>query len=317
MNICVTGIAGFIGSNLALRLSSLGHRVYGIDNFSDYYDPSLKEDNARAVEDAGGIIIRADLAEDDLEKTLDRDTDAIFHLAAQPGISSSVSFEAYLKNNVVATHKLYEAARALPRLKLFVHVSTSSVYGAHAVVDEEAPPRPTSYYGVTKLAAEQLILAHAREDGFPACVFRPFSIYGERERPEKMCSKLIESILSGSEFPLHQGSELHKRSFTYVGDLIDAMAAALGKPEAVNGQIFNIGNPDSVTVGSVIGTIESIMGKRAKLKSTPKRAGDQDETKAVIDKAGRLLRFSPKTSIEQGLRKQIAWQTARAARDAV
>ena len=307
MKILITGAAGFIGSHLAERLSAQGHSVVGVDNFSPYYDRALKDLNVIEIKKSGVIFIEADLATSDLASVLPNDVEVIFHLAAQPGISSSVSFEEYLKNNIIATYKLVEYATTLKRLVLFVNISTSSVYGTFATGDENTPAQPTSHYGVTKLAAEQLVMSYARDKGFPACSTRLFSVYGERERPEKMYTKLIKSIVEGQEFPLFEGSTSHKRSYTYVGDIIDGLLLVLDTKEKVIGEIFNLGTDEVVTTGEGIAVIEKILGKKAKLRMLPPRHGDQKETSAVIKKAANILGYKPKVRITEGLKRQVDW----------
>ena len=145
MNILITGIAGFIGSHTAERLLELGHNVIGIDNFSDYYDVNLKELNARAVTDKGGVIINHDLRSNDLLEKLPLDIHYIFHFAAQPGISSNSTFQDYYSNNIIGTKNLIDYALALNDLKLFVNIATSSIYGLEATYPEDKAPKPASY----------------------------------------------------------------------------------------------------------------------------------------------------------------------------
>lgn len=308
MKILVTGSAGFIGSHLAETLKDMGHDVSGIDNFNPYYKPQLKEINAHQLEKKGIHIHKADLAEDDLMVPT-KDAEVVFHLAAQPGISSTTPFDNYLKNNFVATYRLLEALKFSDSLKLFVNISTSSVYGAHAMDDENAAPKPTSYYGVTKLAAEQLALSYCRDQDFPAVSTRLFSVYGERERPEKLYPKLIDAILKDKPFPLFEGSEHHLRSYTYVGDIVTGLVAVMRNPDKVIGQIFNIGTDKAITTGEGIKIVEDVIGKKAKLDIKPKRAGDQQETHANIKKAREILQYEPTTTPQEGLRKEVEWFT--------
>jgi nucleoside-diphosphate-sugar epimerase len=177
MKIVVTGAAGFIGSHLSEKLKELGHDVVGIDCFTDYYAIELKQLNAADLAEKGIPVYKLDLAEDDLTPALEG-VDFICHLAAQPGISATTSYDVYIRNNLNATHRLLEAAKKQESLKLFVNTATSSIYGKYATEAETAPPQPTSYYGVTKLAAEQLALAYYRDQGFPACSLRVFSALG-------------------------------------------------------------------------------------------------------------------------------------------
>ncbi len=306
MNILVTGVAGFIGSHLAERLVDLGHTVRGIDCFTDYYARPLKELNARQVKEKGATFLPLDLAADDLGPAVEG-VEIVYHAAAQPGISATTTFETYLRNNVATTYRLVQAVKDSPSLQGFINISTSSVYGAEATGDETTECKPTSYYGVTKLAAEQLVLTYARDRGFPACSLRLFSVYGPRERPEKLYPKLIRSILEDREFPLFEGSERHQRSYTYVGDIIDGLIATMDSFDRCIGEIFNIGTDIAITTEEGIRTVEDIIGKRAKIAVKPKRPGDQLRTHANIEKARRLLGYNPTTAAREGLAKEIAW----------
>jgi nucleoside-diphosphate-sugar epimerase len=306
MKILVTGAAGFIGSHLVERLAAQGHSVRGLDCLTDYYARSLKDLNVQAITRAGASFLPLDLASDGLSEAVDG-VDVVFHSAAQPGLSAACSFETYARNNITATYRLLEAASQAPSLRGFVNISTSSVYGAYATGDETTEPRPTSYYGVTKLAAEQLALSYQRTRGLPACSLRLFSVYGPRERPEKLYSKLIQAMFEDREFPLYEGSEHHLRSYTYVGDIIDGFVAVLDNLECCTGEILNIGTDRTITTGEGIAIVEEIMGKPARIVQVPKREGDQLRTEANIDKARALLDYDPATRPREGLAAQVAW----------
>jgi UDP-glucuronate 4-epimerase len=306
MNILVTGVAGFIGSHLAETLVKLGHNVVGIDCLTNYYSRELKQSNLEQGEARGVIVKRLDLAEDDVTPLL-QDVDYIFHLAAQPGISASTPFSDYERNNIIATYRLLEASKKATQLRGFINVGTSSVYGADATKDETFEPKPTSYYGVTKLAAEQLVLASARDVGFPACSLRLFSVYGPRERPEKLYPKLIHSILADKPFPLHEGSEKHLRSYTFIDDIIGGFVAVMNHFDRCHGEIFNIGTDTAVTTGEAIAIVEDIIGKKATIEVKPKRPGDQLKTHTNIEKAKRLLSYQPRVSPREGLEQTVHW----------
>ncbi|MBX4195808.1 NAD-dependent epimerase/dehydratase family protein [Candidatus Parcubacteria bacterium] len=305
MKILITGAAGAIGSHLAERFLSLGHEVVGIDAMKPYYDPEIKKINAKDVESAGGKIHYLDLATDDFTHLLSG-VDIIFHMAAQPGISATTPFSTYLDDNIVATHRLLEAAKKVPTLKAFIHASTSSVYGARATGDETTEPKPTSYYGVTKLAAEQLAMSYYRELGLPVIVLRFFSVYGPRERPEKLYHKLIKSIYEGTTIPLHEGSEHHIRSYTFVRDIIDGCVLIVENLDKSIGEIYNLGTDKTMTTKEGIKIIENIMGKSANFVRMPRRPGDQIETGANISKL-RKLGYDPKVRLEEGLKEQVGW----------
>ncbi|MEH6704893.1 MAG: NAD-dependent epimerase/dehydratase family protein [Galbibacter orientalis] len=307
MKILVTGAAGFIGSHTAEFFANEGHQVYGIDNFSSYYNPALKKLNLADVEKAGVTFIEADIISN-LKEKLPTDFDYVFHFAAQPGISATTSLEEYVQNNIFATQNLLDWVKETsPNLKLFVNIATSSIYGKEATLPETALPKPVSFYGTTKLAAEQLALGEQRAGKLNACSLRLYSVYGPRERPEKLYTKLIKSIYDQTEFPLFEGSEKHSRSFTYVGDIVKGMAAVIGKERKINGEIINIGSDVEYTTQQGIELIEKIIGLKAKIKITPPRPGDQLRTTALIDKARKLLSYEPETSFEAGLEKQVDW----------
>lgn len=306
MNILVTGAAGFIGSHLAERLAGLGHSVRGLDCFTDYYSLALKELNAHQVREKGVEFFRLDLAEDDLTAAV-RDIDVVYHSAAQPGISATTPFETYVRNNITATYRLLEAVRTVPSFQALIYISTSSVYGADASGDETAEAKPTSYYGVTKLAAEQLALAYTRDRGLPSCSLRLFSVYGPRERPDKLYPKLIRCILEDEPFPLYEGSEHHRRSYTYISDAVDGLVAPLRDFNRCVGEIFNIGTDVTHTTGEAIRTVQRVIGRRAKIETAPPRPGDQLKTHANIEKARRLLNYNPTTPLREGVQEMVEW----------
>jgi len=310
MKILVTGVAGFIGSHTAERLQTLGHEVIGVDNFNAYYDVKLKELNAAAIEKKGVKVIRLDLQSTDLDKHLPTDIDYIFHYSAQPGISSTSTFEDYFSNNFIVTKNLIDYALACTNLKLFVNIGTSSIYGLQATFTEDVAPKPASFYGVTKLAAEQLALQKSREKQLKSCSLRLYSVIGPRERPEKMYTKLIACAFNDTIFPLYEGSAKHLRSFTYVGDIVDGVVSVIDKEDIVDGEIFNLGTEVEHTTQDGIDAVEEVLGKTIKINVIPKRAGDQLRTKANIDKARSVLGYNPQTTLLEAVKKQVDWYRA-------
>ncbi len=307
MKILITGAAGFIGSHTAERLQSLGHQVIGWDNFSAYYDVTLKEHTAKTLEQQGVVMQRVDLVHDDLIAIWPKDTVFVFHFAAQPGISQSSTFDSYLDNNVVATQRLLSVCEQLDQPPYFVNIATSSVYGLVATKDETAAPEPASWYGVTKLAAEQLVMAYVRRGFLKGTSLRLYSVYGPRERPDKLYTRLIDCGLNQKEFTLYKGSESHRRSFTYVGDIVDGIVAVINAADSCHGEIINLGSDLEHSTGEGIETVERLLGNTISKKIMPPRPGDQDRTMAVIDKARRLLDYRPSTTLEAGIKAQIEW----------
>lgn len=307
MKILVTGAAGFIGSHTSERLKKLGHEVIGVDSFSPYYEISLKKLNAKALSEKNIEILKIDLRDADLAEKLPNDLDYIFHFAAHPGISSTSTFEDYFSNNILATQRLLEFAEKLSKKPFFVNIATSSIYGLEATFPESVPPKPASWYGITKLAAEQLVLAKSRENKLKGTSLRLFSVYGPRERPDKLYTRLIDCGLNNKAFPLFEGSEKHLRSFTYVQDVVDGIVSVIGKETVSDGEIFNLGTETESTTAQGIATVEEILQKKIETKKNPPRAGDQSRTKANIDKARKLLGYNPQTTLKEGLLAQTDW----------
>jgi len=307
MRILVTGAAGFIGSHTSERLSGLGHEVIGIDNLSSYYDVSLKELNFEEIESKGVQVKRLDLRTDDLSEIITEDLDYIFHFAAQPGIAIDSTFEDYFSNNILATQRLLTAIEPLVSKPFFVNIATSSIYGLSATLTEDQAPLPASWYGVTKLAAEQLVLAYSRRKLLQSCSLRLYSVYGPRERPDKLYTRLIDCGLNDVIFPLFDGSLNHLRSFTYVQDIVDGIVSIIGKEDVCNAEIFNLGTEEENSTARGIEIVEEILGLKIKMKQMSRRPGDQSRTKANIDKARRLLDYNPKTTLKEGLEAQVKW----------
>lgn len=307
MKAIVTGAAGFIGSHTAERLQAMGHEVVAIDNYSSYYDTTLKQLNTATLAESGITVIRVDLREDDLSDIITEDTDFIFHFAAQPGISATSTFEAYFSNNILGTQRMLDRLEVLANKPFFVNIATSSIYGLRATLSEDEAPLPASWYGVTKLAAEQLVLAYTRRELLRGTSLRLYSVYGPRERPDKLYTRLIDCGLNNKPFPLYEGSEKHLRSFTYVQDIVDGIVSVVDHTEVCNGEIFNLGTEEENTTATGIATVEEILGKKITIESKPARPGDQSRTKANIDKARRLLNYDPRTGLKEGLQAQVEW----------
>jgi len=306
MKILVTGAAGFIGSHLAEGIRDLGHDVVGIDCLTDFYSVALKQQNMKSLEGKGIRVHRQDLTHADIAPLIE-DIDVVFHCAAQPSISANIPLTEYWKDNVVATHNLVGYARRLPHLKGFVYISSSSVYGAYAGGPETTEPKPVSMYGVTKLASEQIVLAETRKNGFPGCSARLFSVYGPRERPDKLYFQLIRCAVQSRPFNLFRSSLVHERSYTFVGDAVQGLLLILGNLSRCVGQIFNIGSDKAVSTAEGIRMIEGLTRCRIVINESPQRAGDQVRTRANIDKARDILVFAPSVDLYEGLERQVDW----------
>ena len=299
----MTGAAGFIGSYLAAALEAAGHVVVGVDCFTDYYAVALKEENA-----AGRVIVRADLAEAPLEPLLDG-IDGVFHLAGQPGVRSfGDAFPLYLRHNLLASQRLFEAAaRAGARV---VFASSSSVYGAAEgyPTREDARPRPISPYGITKLGCEHLIRACELAFGLDAVALRYFTVYGPRQRPDMAFTRILTALAEGSPFELF-GDGSASRGFTYVGDAVAATVTAMERAAA--GAVYNVGGGTEATMREAIATCERVSGRSLDLRLRESAKGDVSRTAADTSRIRDELGWQAGVGLEQGLTAQWAWVSAK------
>ncbi len=304
MRYLVTGAAGFIGSHLVEALAAAGHDVVAVDCFTDYYDPTEKRRNA-----AGFEVLRLDLAEDPLDLV---GVDGVFHLAGQPGVRSFGDvFPLYLRRNLLATQRLLEAAAAAAVRVVFA--SSSSVYGeAEAYpTPEEARPRPISPYGLTKLGCEHLLHAYARGFGLDAVVLRYFTVYGPRQRPDMFLRRVCDRLLDGGVFEIY-GSGAQSRSFTYVGDAVEATIAAMER--APSGRVYNVGGGEEASMLEAIAALERISGRRLDVRHVARARGDVARTKADVSRIAAELGWRPTTPLEEGLTAMWSWASATVAR---
>ena len=297
MRYVVTGAAGFIGSQLSEALIAAGHEVAGLDCFTDYYDVALKEENARRLD-----VRRVDLAEDELDFT---GFDGVFHLAGQPGARSfGAVFPMYLRRNVLATQRVFEAAVAA-NVRV-VWASSSSVYGdaERYPTSEDVSPRPNNPYGVTKLACEQLHDTYARVFGLEAVALRYFTVYGPRQRPDMAFARIVEALASGGTFELYANTS---RSFTYVADVVEATIAALGATPGV----YNVGGGEEATMHEAIALLEDVAGRPLAVTGGPPQTGDMQRSKADTARIERELGWRASTPLADGLAGHWAWASAK------
>jgi UDP-glucuronate 4-epimerase len=303
MNYLVTGAAGFIGSHLAEALVAQSHKVAGVDCFTDYYDPALKEENAAKLD-----VARLDLADQDLE--LDG-IDGVFHLAGQPGVRSFGDvFEEYVRRNLLASRRVFETAAAAGVRVVFA--SSSSIYGdaERYPTSEGTEPRPISPYGITKLGCEQLACAYGKEFGLDAVVLRYFTFYGPRQRPDMALARIVDALARGATFELY-GDGLQSRSFTYVADGVAATIAAMERAPA--GAVYNVGGGQEATMREAIATLEAVSGRSLDVVERPAAAGDVRRTSADATRIERELDWRATTSLDDGLRAQWEWASVRVA----
>jgi nucleoside-diphosphate-sugar epimerase len=299
VNYLVTGAAGFIGSHLAEALLARGHAVVGIDSFTDYYDPELKEENAQGLD-----VRRLDLTVDELDFG---GFDGVFHLAGQPGVRSFGDvFPLYVERNVLASQRVFEAA-ARDGVRV-VFASSSSVYGEaeRYPTPEDTPAAPMSPYGITKVTCEHLARAYARSFGLDAVVLRYFNAFGPRQRPDMAFAKVAAALLGGTPFDLY-GDGHQTRGWTYVADVVEATVRAM---EAGSG-LYNVGGGVEASLRETIAILERLAGRSLEVREHLPVPGDQRRTNADTTLIRAELGWEPRVSLEDGLQAQWEWASSR------
>lgn len=308
MRALVTGVAGFIGSQLAAELLDRGHEVQGLDAFTSAYPSRLKHHNLDRLRGREGFIFaEADIREIGLEPFVES-VDVVFHLAAIAGVRASwrQGFRDYVEHNILATQRLLEAARHTSRPRI-VYASSSSIYGnsERYPVHEGDRKRPHSPYGVSKLAAENLCDTYADAFGIHTVSLRYFSVYGPQQRPDMGVHRIVEAALTGTKFDIY-GDGHQVRDMTYVDDVVTAsiLAASADVPA---GLALNIAGGSQVSLKELIQRIGELAGAEVKVEFLPAQHGDVERTDGDTGRAQRMLGWQPRTSLVGGLAAQIAW----------
>jgi UDP-glucuronate 4-epimerase len=308
MRALVTGCAGFIGSHLTESLLEDGWDVVGVDCFNRNY---ARREKLRNLERARGWdnfdFVPIDLADGDLYEFV-AESDVVFHLASEPGVRASwgTRFETYIRNNVLATQHLLDAARAHPEKRL-VYASSSSIYGQaeRFPTPEDVVPAPRSPYGVTKLTAEHLCATYQANFGVDAVILRYFSVYGPRQRPDMAFSIFCAAALDGEPLTVF-GDGTQTRDFTYVADVVAATRSA-GTTPNVGGRTYNIGGGAQISLNEGIAVIEECAGRRLEVQRGEVQPGDVRDTSADTTRARADLGLVGAVPFRDGLQRQFAW----------
>jgi UDP-glucuronate 4-epimerase len=308
MKYLITGGAGFIGNALAINLHALGHQVVIVDNFNDYYDVKLKQARiARLPKDISVVHLNiTDVTA--LERLFAAEKfDAVCHLAAQAGVRYSLDHPAeYIENNYRGTFCVLEAMRKYSVNRL-VFASTSSVYGEETAVpfaESASADRPVSMYAATKRAGELLAHTYHHLYGFSVTNLRFFTVYGPWGRPDMAIYTFTDKILRGEPITLYNKGKMW-RDFTYIDDIIAGVTAALN--QAAGYDIYNLGRGQCVSLREFVHAIETATGKTARIHLAQMQLGDVSQTYADISAATRVLGYTPKTSVTEGVARYVAW----------
>ncbi|WP_337173295.1 GDP-mannose 4,6-dehydratase [Paludisphaera sp.] len=314
MKTLVTGGAGFIGSHLVDRLLADGGRVTVLDNFDPFYPEAIKRANlADAARSPRFRLVEADIRDAEAVDRVARETapDAIVHLAAMAGVRPSIERPAvYADVNVVGTVRLMEAAcRVEPRPR-FVYASSSSVYGDRDTAPfRESDPvdDPVSPYAASKKACELMAHAFQHLHGLPVTGLRFFTAYGPRNRPDLAIAKFADLIERGRPVPMF-GDGSTRRDYTYVGDIVDGIVAAIENCRGCH--LYNLGNSSPIALRDMIAAIGEAVGKEPIVERHPEQPGDVRQTYADVSRAEAELGYRPRTTFAEGLRRYVEWRRA-------
>ena len=325
MRVLVTGIAGFIGYSLAIRLLARGDIVIGVDCVNDYYSVALKEARLAALREAGGnrfTFHRQDFADyPGLTKALEgTEFDRIVHLGAQAGVRYSIDNpHAYVSANLVGHLNLLEVARHRG-VEHMVYASSSSVYGGNIKLPfsvEDRVDHPLSLYAATKKADELMSETYAHLYRLPLTGLRFFTVYGPWGRPDMMMWLFTKKIMAGEPIPVFNHGDMY-RDFTYIDDIVSGVVASLDNPPPDDGavkaggsikphRLYNIGNHKSEHLMKVVEILEAECGRKAELELLPMQPGDARQSFADIDAISGDLGYAPTTSIEVGVPSFVRW----------
>ena len=328
VRILVTGAAGFIGFHLAQRLLERGDTVVGLDNVNAYYDVSIKEARLARLRGHGGFeFTRVDLSDRSAMADVFARTkfDAVVNLAAQAGVRYSIENpHAYVDANVTGFMNVLEGARH-SKVGHLVYASTSSIYGLNTSLpldEHQNTDHPVSLYAATKKANEAMAHSYAHLFGLPSTGLRFFTVYGPWGRPDMALFKFTRGILADEPIPVFNEGKM-VRDFTYIDDIVEGIVRVMDRPaepdakwDAMNPdaatssapwRIYNIGNHQRVELMTYIRALESALGKKAKLEMLPMQPGDVLATEADTSELEAATGFKPKTPVEEGIRRFVAW----------
>ncbi|MFN8549907.1 MAG: GDP-mannose 4,6-dehydratase [Candidatus Obscuribacterales bacterium] len=311
-SILVTGGAGFIGSHLVDRLLREGKRVTVIDNFNSFYSPDRKRENVSAhLGNPSYELIEGDLRSvDDVARAFSKGPfDVVVHLAAMAGVLPSLQNPSlYMDVNVLGTQRILDAATAQETLPYMVFCSSSSVYGERSTEkfsETDLTDRPLSPYAASKIAGEVACFAAHKTKGLNVICVRPFTVFGPRQRPDLAIHKFSQRIEKGEPIELY-GDGTTKRDYTFVLDIVAGIDSAI-EIQPAGFEIVNLGRSNPVTLLEMIDTIQSALGKKAQIVRKPMQNGDVPYTYADIEKARKMLNYTPATSFEEGINEFVQW----------
>lgn len=329
MKVMVTGSAGFIGSATTLRLLERGDTVIGVDVMNDYYDPALKRARlARQIDHPNYVHLQIDLADRAAMEAAfaEHRPQRVINLAAQAGVRyAAENPHIYVQSNVTGFLHVLEGCRH-NGVDHLVFASTSSVYGANTKMpfsEHQSTEHPLTLYAATKKANEQMAHSYANLFDIPCTGLRFFTVYGPWGRPDMALFLFTKAILAGEPIKVFNHGK-HKRSFTYVDDIVEGVIRALDNPPGKNPdwdgmnpdpatsgagpyRLFNIGAEQQVELLRYIEVLEECLGKKAIMEMLPLQPGDVPDTEADVSELASVVGYKPVVTVEEGVKNFVEW----------
>jgi UDP-glucuronate 4-epimerase len=307
----ITGSCGFVGFHLTEKLLKLNHKVIGIDNISNYYDPRIKKIRLNILKKNKKFkFLNLDLSKKNfsIKENINK-IDCIVHLAAQAGVKYSLKNPmAYYENNIISFAHILEITKSL-KIKQLIYASSSSVYGDldNKVFNEKKIGKPLSNYSLTKQFNEQMADFYSNKFKLTTVGLRFFNVYGTFGRPDMALWIFVKNALKNKSINLHNFGRM-KRSFTYVDDIINSIILIINKKKYnKKNTIYNIGNSKTIKLFNLIKIIEKKLKKKIKYKKIPIQFGEIQNSKATNQKFFKEYKFKPKITINEGVNKFINW----------
>ncbi len=309
--IFVTGGAGFIASNLIMRLLKLNYKVISIDNFDSFYDRRIKEKNLGLfAENKSFSFFEGDILNKDLLNEIfeEHKPDAVVHLAAKAGVRPSLNDPiGYYKVNMDGTINILETMKKFGVSKL-VFASSSSVYGENKKVpfsESDIVDFPISPYAASKKAGELICYSYHHLYSFDIFCMRFFTVYGYAQRPEMAIANFASKIINNTPITVFDKNGVTSRDYTFIDDIVSGLVNSI---ERVKGyEILNLGNSRPIHLPYLIELLERYLDKKAIIEYKERQMGDVLTTYADIKKAEQLLDYNPDTPIELGIKKYCDW----------
>ena len=304
----ITGGAGFIGANLIAKLIP-NNRIICIDNFNNYYNPEIKENNIKKfINNKNFKLYREDICNLEKIDTIFKENkpDYIIHLAAKAGVRDTSSPHLYANTNITGTINILETAKKY-NIKKIIAASSSSVYGnksGEKFTEDMKTDRPVSIYAATKIASENLCYAYSHLFNLKIICLRFFTVYGPMQRPDMAIHKFTKCISENQPLQIFGDGET-ARDYTYIDDIIEGIIKCIDYD--TDFEIFNLGSGNVVKLNYLIKLLSEKMNKNAKITYNPLPKTDVLYTASDISKARKLLGYNPETQIEQGIEKFVNW----------